>query len=72
MSGYNLKEAEYKSINVSEEDLWKSLNKVFSSKTHNSSSYKFVFLKSIIDCIHIYQKYTFSFYEIFERSCALF
>lgn len=62
MSGYDLSEGVFRTGNYSEEQLWKSFRNVFSTKTQNSSSYKFVFLKSIIDCMHQYNsrtEYTF-------------
>jgi len=66
MGGYDLSEGVYKTGNYSEEELWKAFRNVFSTKTINSSSYKFVFLKSIMDCIHRYNKIDYTFYEIFE------
>ena len=54
LAGFDLSEGKYKNDDVSSEELWKSFNRVFSTKTLNSSSYKFVFLKSIVDCIERY------------------
>lgn len=52
MGVYHLSEGIYKTGNYLGEDLWEAFRNVFSTKTlNNSSSYKFVFLKSIIDCI---------------------
>lgn len=62
MSGYDLSEGVFRTGNYSEEQLWKAFRNVFFTKTQNSSSYKFVFLKSIIDCMHQYKnrtEYTF-------------
>lgn len=72
MGGYDLSEAIYKSQNCSEEELWKAFRNVFSTKTINSSSYKFVFLKSIMDCVHRYNKLNYSLYEIFERFTEIY
>lgn len=72
MGGYDLSEGIYKSRNCSEEELWKAFRNVFSTKTLNSSSYKFVFLKSIMDCIHRYNKIDYTFYEIFERFTEIY
>lgn len=72
MGGYDLSEGIYKSSNCSEEELWKAFRNVFSTKTLNSSSYKFVFLKSIMDCIHRYNKIDYTFYEIFERFTEIY
>lgn len=43
LAGFDLAEGKYKNEDVSSEELWKSFNRVFSTKTLNSSSYKFVF-----------------------------
>lgn len=67
MSGYELSEGIYKAGDFTQEELWKAFRNVFSTKTQNSSSYKFVFLKAIMDCIHRYNKDEYTFYEIFER-----
>lgn len=72
MGGYDLSEAIYKDGKYSEEELWKAFRNVFSTKTQNSSSYKFVFLKSIIDCIHRYNKNKYTFYEVFERFTEIY
>ena len=72
MGGYDLSEGVYKTGNYSEEELWKAFRNVFSTKTINSSSYKFVFLKSIMDCIHRYNKIDYTFYEIFERFTEIY
>ena len=73
MAGFDLSEGKYKNDDVSSEELWKSFNRVFSTKTLNSSSYKFVFLKSIVDCIERYNgKMSYTFYEIFERFTEIY
>jgi len=73
MAGFDLKEGEYKPEIVSDEELWRAFNMVFSTKTVNSSSYKFVFLKSIIDCIdRAERKDTFSFDEIFGQFTKIY
>lgn len=73
MAGFDLAEGKYKNEDVSSEELWKSFKRVFSTKTLNSSSYKFVFLKSIVDCIERYNgKKNYTFYEIFERFTEIY
>ena len=72
MSGFNLESAIFRQEQVSDEVLWKAVNKVFSTKTANSSTYKFVFLKSILDLIEAYRKSTYTFYEIFERFTEIY
>ena len=65
MSGYKLKEGRYSSNKLEESEIWASFEKVFSSKSQHSSSYKFVFLAALFKCIK-QDKLTFSFYEVFE------
>ena len=73
MSGYDLSEGVFRTVNYSEEQLWKSIRNVFSTKTQNSSSYKFVFLKSIIDCMHQYNSRTeYTFFELFEQFTKIY
>ena len=49
MAGFDLKEGMYEARNVSDDELWSAFACVFSSKSRNDSSYKFGFLKAIID-----------------------
>ena len=73
MSGYDLSEGVFRTGNYSEEQLWKAFRNVFSTKTQNSSSYKFVFLKSIIDCMHQYKNRTeYTFFELFEQFTKIY
>lgn len=51
MQGYLLKEGEYTSEKLSESQMWDAFDWLFSSKSRNDSSYKFLFLKSILDNI---------------------
>ena len=52
MAGYNLKEGKYEKRHVSEDELWSALSVVFSSKSVNDTSYKYGFLKAIIDNLY--------------------
>lgn len=52
MAGYNLKEGSYEKRHASDDELWSALSVVFSSKSVNDTSYKFGFLKAIIDNLY--------------------
>ncbi|GCD11666.1 HNH endonuclease signature motif containing protein [Clostridium tagluense] len=52
MAGWEIKEAQFIEKYLLEEDIWKMFNYIFSSKTVKATSYKFVFLKSIIECVY--------------------
>ena len=49
MAGFDLKEGFYEDREVSEDELWDAVACVFTSKSKNDASYKFGFLKSILD-----------------------
>ena len=51
MQGYKLLEGQYKKRKLTKDEMWNSFNWLFSSHSRNDSSYKFIFLKSIIDCL---------------------
>lgn len=51
MQGYRLNEGLYKTDLLTDDDMWKSFNWLFSTHSKNDTSYKFIFLKAIIDCI---------------------
>ena len=51
-AGYELSDGKYYSEMVSEDELWSALTCVFSSKSKNTSSYKYGFLKAIIDNLY--------------------
>ena len=51
MQGYKLLEGKYKDDQLTTDKMWDTFNWLFSSRSKNDTSYKFIFLKSIIDCI---------------------
>ena len=66
-AGYNLKSGNYKNGKVSDEELWEAVAFVFTSASRNESSYKFGFLKAIIDCLpYIDSDYKLSFDTLFK------
>ncbi len=52
MAGYDLKEGRYEERNASDDELWSAFSCVFSSKSKNDSSYKYGFLKAILDNLY--------------------
>ena len=52
MAGFDLKEGRYEARNASDDELWSAFACVFSSKSRNDSSYKYGFLKAIIDNLY--------------------
>ena len=49
MAGFELKEGLYEDREVSEDEMWSSIACVFTSESKNDTSYKFGFLKAILD-----------------------
>lgn len=49
--GYDLKEGTYSKRPLSDDEMWKTVNWLFSTHSINETSYKFLFFKSLIDCL---------------------
>ena len=68
MAGFDLKEGEYEARNASDDELWSAFACVFSSKSKNNSSYKYGFLKSIIDNLYnVDEDLKLSFDQLFSK-----
>lgn len=52
MAGFDLKEGRHEERNASDDELWSAFACVFSSKSRNDSSYKYGFLKAILDNLY--------------------
>lgn len=48
--GYDLKEGTYSKRPLSDDEMWKTVNWLFSTHSINETSYKFLFFKALIDC----------------------
>ena len=51
MQGYKLAEGQYKTDKLTTDKMWDTFNWLFSAYSRNDTSYKFIFLKAIIDCL---------------------
>lgn len=51
-AGHDLKEGIYESRPLSDDEMWSAFARLFSSKTAHASSYKFGFLKAILDNLY--------------------
>ena len=68
MAGYNLKEGKYEERHVSDDELWSALSVVFTSKSVNDTSYKYGFLKAIIDNLYnVDQDLRLTFDQLFGK-----
>ena len=52
MAGYELAEGRYENRTLSDDEMWSAFSNLFSSHSKNSSSYKFGFLKAIMDNLY--------------------
>lgn len=66
MSGYNLTEGQYENRTLSDDEMWSVFSNLFSSHSKNSSSYKYGFLKAIMDNLYnVDQNLTLTFDQLF-------
>lgn len=66
--GYDLKEGTYDTRALTDDEMWKSINWLFSTHSVNETSYKFLFFKSIMDCFELQDKTgKLSFETVFSR-----
>ena len=72
MKYYNLSEGNFKTGKLTENEMWEAFHWLFSDKSVNDSSYKFIFLKSIIDCMDRKDEFDkISFDILFERFTSI-
>lgn len=66
MPGYNLTQAQYDIRHLSDDEMWSAFSNLFSARSKNSSSYKFGFLKAIIDNLYnVDETLTLTFDQLF-------
>lgn len=73
MAGFDLKEGTYEEREVSEDELWSVFSCIFSSRSRNDSSYKFGFLKAIIDNLYnVDENLKLSFDQLFSKFAEIY
>lgn len=73
MGGFVLKEGKYEVRNVSDDELWSAFSCIFSSKSRKDSSYKFGFLKAIIDNLYnVDVELKLSFNQLFSKFSEIY
>ena len=66
MAGYDLAEGQYENRTLSDDEMWSAFSNLFSSRSKNSSSYKFGFLKAIMDNLYnVDENLTLTFDQLF-------
>ena len=73
MPGWNLNEGQYQKTDLNEDELWQSFNYIFSTKSMNTTSYKFCFIKSILENVfNVDQHYILSFHDVFLKFTEIY
>lgn len=73
MAGFELKEGKYVNSLVSDDDLWAALSNIFSAHSKNDSSYKYGFLKSIIENLYnADEDLILSFDQLFSKFAEIY
>lgn len=73
MAGWNTNVVKVKMDNFSEDELWHLFNAMLSSKSNKKTSYKFCFLKALIDNIfNVNENLELSFFTVFERFTEIY
>lgn len=72
-AGYLLKEAEYDSRPLSDDEMWSAFAYLFSNKSVNDTSYKYGFLKSILDNLYnTDDKLVLTFDQLFGKFAEIY
>lgn len=73
MAGYNLKEGQFENRQISDDELWSVFNYAFSSQIKHDTSYKYGFLKSLMDNLYnVDENLTLSFDQIFSKFAEIY
>lgn len=72
-AGFDLKEGYYVEKPLSDDEMWSAFSYLFSSKSVNDTSYKFGFLKSILDNLYnTDEKLTLTFDQLFSKFAEIY
>ncbi len=72
-AGFDLKEGYYATRSLSDDEMWSAFSYLFSSKSVNDTSYKFGFLKSILDNLYnTDDKLTLTFDQLFSKFAEIY
>lgn len=72
-AGFDLKEGDYSRRQLSEDEMWSSFAYLFSNKSHNDTSYKYGFLKSILDNLYnVDENLLLTFDQLFSKFAEIY
>ncbi|HHW31102.1 MAG TPA: HNH endonuclease [Clostridiaceae bacterium] len=73
MEGWKLQRGEYTKEHLSEDEIWMKFNYIFSTKSVNRTSYKFCFIKSLLENIfNVDEEGYLSFDHIYEKFSEIY
>lgn len=72
-AGYKLKEGIYDTRPLSDDEMWSVFGYLFSGRSHNDTSYKFGFLKSILDNLYnVDENLVLTFDQLFSKFAEVY
>jgi len=72
-AGYDLREGDYARRSISDDEMWSAFAYLFSSKSHNDTSYKYGFLKSILDNLYnVDENLVLTFDQLFSKFAEIY
>lgn len=72
-AGYQLREGKYQDRPLSDDEMWSAFAYLFSTKSVNDTSYKFGFLKSILDNLYnVDENLVLSFDQLFSKFAEIY
>ncbi|MDB8556973.1 hypothetical protein [Turicibacter sanguinis] len=70
---YQLKDGEYKQNTIDESRIWGLFNDFFSHKTYKNTAYKFIFMRSLLLNVDMFNsEYSIKYSELFETFTEIF
>lgn len=73
MAGFDLRAGEYRQGKVSDDELWSALCGTFSSRARHDTSYKYAFMKAILDNLYnIDDAYALTFDQLFSKFAEIY
>lgn len=72
-AGFDLKEGDFVHRQISDDEMWSAFAYLFSSKSSNDTSYKYGFLKSILDNLYnVDENLTLTFDQLFSKFAEIY
>lgn len=73
MAGYNIKEGQYNIKAISDDDIWSIFNYAFSAQVHHNTSYKYGFIKAILDNLYnVDDNLVLTFDQLFSKFAEIY